>query len=512
MSLPKMSAATVLLSTLWFAAAVTAQTAETPKTSESASKVRIVRLSEVKGDVQMDRAIGRGMENAVANLPVVEQTRMQTAMGAAEVEFEDNSSLRMGPNSIVEFPKLERLQNGTTVSWARVVKGTVYVSLMKNSQANQFTLLFGAQSVPLPPNSHIRLDMGDGDAKLAVMDGTLKLQGTNGETEVSKKKTVTFNLASAGDLSVDNHIASAALDEWDKNSVGYHQRLSMVSSMNNSPYVYGMNDLSYYGSFMDAGACGMSGAMMWRPYFASAAWDPYSNGSWAWYGNSGYSWVSPYPWGWTPYHYGSWNYCQGVGWGWMPGGSWMGLNNIASGPVINGPGGTGGSGGPRWRPAPPSQAPAHGGMTLIPVNMHPLVRSELKSADSFEFRRDSAGMGIPRDTLGKLDKFSQHANTHGTASTEVYISAPGMNNGLNGRPSNGALLGATVHRGVAAPRMGGFGDSSVNAGSPGSGRMPGASSGARPVSPSMPAGGGASHGPAPGPAPSSGGGGGRPPR
>jgi FecR protein len=503
MSLPKMTAATVFLSTLWFAAALPAQTAETVKTSDNASKVRIVRLSEVKGDVQMDRSIGRGMESAVANLPVVEQTRVQTAMGAAEVEFEDNSSLRMGPNSIVEFPKLERLQNGTTVSWIRVVKGTAYVSLMKSSLANQFTLLFGAQTVMLPPNSHIRLDMGTADAKLAVYDGTLKLQGASGETEVTKKKTVTFNLATTGELNVDNHVESAALDEWDKNSVGYHQRQALVSSANSSPFQYGMNDLSYYGSFMDAGSCGMgggAGAMMWRPYFASAAWDPYSNGSWAWYGNSGYSWVSPYPWGWTPYHYGSWNYCPGMGWGWMPGGSWMGLNNIAAAPVQSGPGGTGS------RPLIPGHPPSQGGPSVIPVNMRPLVRSELKSPSSFEFRKDSAGLGIPRDTLGKLDKLSDHTMTHGTASTQVYVSAP--NSGMNGRASSGAMLGATVHRGVAAPRMGGLGDES--AASSGSGRMPGASSGATstsmPVSshgPSMPAGGG--------PAPSSGGGS-RPPR
>ncbi|HEY3704432.1 MAG TPA: DUF6600 domain-containing protein [Terracidiphilus sp.] len=496
MSLPKMTAATAFLSTLWFAAAITAQTAETPKTSDTASKVRIVRLSEVKGEVQMDRAIARGMENAVANLPVVEQTRMQTAMGAAEVEFEDNSSLRMGPNSIVEFPKLERLQNGTTVSWIRVVRGTAYVSLMKSSLANQFTLLFGAQSVILPPNSHIRLDMGAGDAKLAVYDGTLKLQSQTGEVDVTKKKTVTFNLATAGELNVDNHIASAALDEWDKNSVGYHQRLAMVSSMNNSPYVYGMNDLSYYGSFMDAGGCGMAGAMMWRPYFASAAWDPYSNGSFAWYGNSGYSWVSPYPWGWTPYHSGSWNYCPGTGWGWMPGNSWMGLNNVSMLPTQTGPGGS------NPRPIIPRQPPAQGGPTLMPVSTRPLVRSELKSADSFEFRKDSAGLGIPRDTLGKLDKFSEHAINHGSASTQVYVSAPAMNNGMNTRASSGAVLGATVHRGVAAPRMGG---DSLSAGS---GRMSGGSSGA--AGTTMPS--SSSRGPAPsGPAPSSGGGG-RPPR
>ena len=33
----------------------------------------------------------------MANLPIVEKSRLQTGMGVAEVEFEDNSTLRLAP-------------------------------------------------------------------------------------------------------------------------------------------------------------------------------------------------------------------------------------------------------------------------------------------------------------------------------------------------------------------------------------------------------------------------------
>jgi hypothetical protein len=471
MSLPKLPVVTVILSSLWFAAALPAQTADAHSTSDKASKVRIVRLSEVKGEVQMDRAIGRGMETALANLPIVEQTRVQTAMGAAEVEFEDNSSLRVGPNSVVEFPKLERMPNGGTVSWVRVLKGSAYVSMLKSNSKDEFDLLFGAQKIALPASSHVRLEMGTGDAKLAVMDGALKLQSTTGEVDVTKKKTVTFNLATAGELTVDNHVASEPLDAWDKDSAGYHSRVAAVSAFNNSPYSYGTNDMMYYGSFMDAGACGT----MWRPYFTSAAWDPYSNGSFAWYGeNAGYSWVSPYPWGWTPYHSGSWSMCPGMGWGWQPGGGWNGINNMSMLPL------QGGTSGIAGRPRAPGQPPAKGAPTFIPVSARPLVRSGLTSLDSFEFRKDSAGLGVPRDTLGKLNKISEHTVAHGSATTQVFISAPNGGGGMSGRAGAGttAMLGATVHRGMPPP--------SFNAPSPslsaGSSRGPGGNS-ATPVSP-----------------------------
>ena len=40
------------------------------------SKARIVRLSEVQGSVQMDRATGDGFDKTFLNMPVVEGSRL----------------------------------------------------------------------------------------------------------------------------------------------------------------------------------------------------------------------------------------------------------------------------------------------------------------------------------------------------------------------------------------------------------------------------------------------------
>ena len=40
--------------------------------------------------------------------------------------------------------------------------------------------------------------------------------------------------------------------------------------------------------------------------------------------------------------------------------------------------------------------------------------------DKFVFRNDSAGLGVPRGTLGKLNSFSNQTAQHGMASTNVY--------------------------------------------------------------------------------------------
>jgi hypothetical protein len=445
MSAISIPAATACVSVLFLLGNLSAQTTDVTGPPSEVSKVRIVRLSEVRGAVQLDRNTGRGYESVLANLPIVEHSRLQTGMGVAEVEFEDNSTLRIAPNSIVEFTQLDRLAGGATVSSVRLVKGTAYVSLLK-TRGNEFNLQFGQQELQLPPSSHIRLQLTGDQATLAVLDGAVRIDGSAGPTDVPRKKTVTFQLQDqVAQLTVAKDIVPAALDSWDKDAAARHAQ-SATNSAFGSPYSYGIGDMMYYGSFANAGGCGS----MWRPYFASAAWDPYSNGVWAWYQGAGYSWVSPYPWGWTPFHLGSWSYCSGVGWGWQPGGSWNGLNNA----MVSGGGAAAvASGGSPVRPPRPVRPPGPGEPTLTELNLKPLVRSQAVSADSFVFRKDSAGLGIPREGMGRLEKLSQSAIKGGTATTPIYLSTPSSAPG-NGRPANEGIGVTSLHRGSAPTSAG----------------------------------------------------------
>jgi hypothetical protein len=446
MSTISLPAASACISVLFLLGTLSAQTTDEAGPRSEVSKVRIVRLSEVRGSVQLDRNTGHGYEAVMANLPIVEHSRLQTGMGVAEVEFEDNSTLRIATGSIVEFTQLDRLPGGTTISSVRLVKGTAYVSLLK-TRGNEFNLQFGQRKLQLPPASHIRLQMDGAQATLAVFDGAVRIDGPAGPTDVSRKKTVTFQLQDQeAQLTVAKDVVPAALDSWDKDAASRHAQSATTSAFG-SPYSYGLGDMMYYGSFMNVGGCGS----MWRPYFASAAWDPYANGVWAWYQGAGYSWVSPYPWGWTPYHLGSWSYCSGAGWGWRPGGSWNGLNNSTA--IVYGGGGTPTvSGGSPVRPPRPIRPPGAGAPTLSVVSLKPLVRSEA-AADSFVFRKDSAGMGIPREGLGKLEKLSQNTINRGTATTPIYFSAPSSAM-RNGRPTGEGIAATSIHRG-SAPDSGG---------------------------------------------------------
>src|SRR5712672_2900412 len=86
------------------------------------SQVRIVRLSDVQGSVQIDKNTGMGFENAFLNLPLPQGVTVQTRdNGRAEIEFEDGSTLRLTPNSKVEFSTLGLNDSGKRISVVNLV-------------------------------------------------------------------------------------------------------------------------------------------------------------------------------------------------------------------------------------------------------------------------------------------------------------------------------------------------------------------------------------------------------
>ena len=72
------------------------------------------------------------------------------------------------------------------------------------------------------------------------------------------------------------------------------------------------------------------------------------------------------------------------------------------------------------RPRPPLHPPAANQSSLVGVNLKSMPASSLGPKDTFVFRNNSAGLGVPRGSLGKLNSFSGQAAQHGLATTNVY--------------------------------------------------------------------------------------------
>jgi len=373
------------------------------------SQARVVRLSEVQGDVQVDRNAGQGLEKAFLNLPITQGVKLQTGKnGRAEVEFEDGSTLRVTPETVITFPQLSLRDSGAKVSTVHLQEGSAYVNFA-GSKDDEFTLTFAHEKLALAHSAHLRLEMGDVDATLAVFNGEVQVQGDAGTVAVSKNHTAQFDLTDDDHYELAKSVEPDPFDQWDKEQNQYHQQYASNSYNSYSPYAYGTNDLNYYGSFSNVPGYGN----VWQPYFAGAGWDPFMNGAWAFTPGFGYGWVSGYPWGWTPYHYGSWVYLPTSGWGWLPGGTWTGFSTprIVRAPANFLP------------PQPPSNL-SHG---TVVVNRGPVPVQLGRSVNRMEIAKNSAGLGIPRGGVKNLSELSSTVQQQGFATAKVHAAPVGVN-------------------------------------------------------------------------------------
>jgi len=373
------------------------------------SQARVVRLSDVQGDVQVDRDLGQGYEKAFLNLPITQGTKLQSSKdGRAEVEFEDGSTLRLTPGTVIDFPQLSLRDSGAKISTVHLQEGTAYLKFA-GTKDDEFTFTFGREKLSLNHIVRLRLGMADTKATLSVLSGDVQVEGEAGKSVVGKNHSVTFDLAETDRYTVANGVEPGLYDAWDKQQDQYYKQYAGNSSSSYSPYSYGTADLNYYGSFMNAPGYGT----IWQPYFAGAGWDPFMNGAWAFSPGYGYGWVSGYPWGWTPYHSGSWLFLPPYGWVWQPGGSWAAWNA----PRVIRP--------PVHFMAP--QAPTGSGRGTVLVNRGPVPILMGRSSNQLEITNNSGGLGIPRGGVRNLGQLSRTVQQKGFVEARVHTAPVGVN-------------------------------------------------------------------------------------
>ncbi len=411
------------------------------------SQARIVRLSDVQGNVQIDRHTGDGLEAALQNLPVTQGTRISTKDdGRVEIEFEDGSTVRLAPNTSVEFTRLSLRDSGGKNTELDLSEGTAYFNVDLGKH-DDFLVNLGHRSINLERSARFRASVDRSQARVAVSHGQVDVLGVGSDTvTVSKNRTASFDLFNQDNYELARSYDEGPYDDWDSELEAYHER-NFNRAHYDSPYAYGFSDLNYYGSYINAPGYGNC----WRPYFASYGWDPFADGSWVWYPGFGYTWVSAYPWGWAPYRYGNWVFIAGNGWYWQPGG-WNHWNPVPR--VVNPPAG--------WKtPVVPSAG--HGPIIIVrgtpterggPAGRfgdpsRRVVREGLDGG-SVQNRapQGEAGLGIPRG----------HVNLRSLATppepgTRSFGDANRDNRDRTGRTSNGNGAGTSPRSSAPAPRM-----------------------------------------------------------
>lgn len=395
------------------------------------SQVRIVRLSDVQGLVQINKNAGLGFENAFVNLPITQGTQLRTRdNGRAEIEFEDGSTLRLTPDTTVVFSTLGLSDAGKRVSVVDLTEGKAYVYWIGKS-SDELTVNFAGEKVVVTQPAHFRVISSSSKAELASFKKDIEVVGPSGTVKVSESKMVTFDVRDADQPSVAERLREDPYDEWDEQAIAYHDQ---YAKNNSSPYGYGSSDLAYYGNYSNVPGYGM----MWQPFFAGFGWDPFMDGAWAWYPGMGFLWASAYPWGWLPYNYGNWAFVPGFGWGWQPNG---------------------------WKPTPPGLhyigadaahfhapvAPTGTVSTVVVGRGGPVLGSP---SQRILVSSGTAGLGVPRGSYGSLKHVNSQVAKTGSAELHAvpqFAASAGHAGFLGGEHSSGF----GVHSGGSAGHAGG---------------------------------------------------------
>src|SRR5208283_5394974 len=282
-----------------------------------------------------------GLERAMLNSPIVEGSRIVTGGdGLAEVEFENNSTVRLGEASEVRFRQLLINDAGDKVNEVEVVRGTMYIDT-RSGKSDIYRVIAANGAFVVRHDSQIRFMMSGDQVQAAVFKGEAQLANNNQFVRIARNDTLTLDATNPDGFVLAKGVDNLPLDRWENERAAYQTAYSYNNYGYGSPRLsaFGYQDLAYYGGFMNVPGYGLA----WQPYGVSSwmGWDPYMSGAWAFTPGFGYAWASAYPWGWMPYHYGSWAYLAGTGWFWYPGNSFNNggavMNWQATTPVVKGP-------------------------------------------------------------------------------------------------------------------------------------------------------------------------------
>jgi len=305
------------------------------------SHARIVRLSYAEGDVQLRADGGSRWQRAIVNTPVREGMELATGDGRAEVEFENGLTTWMASNTLVEFPQLV-LEDGAKITQLTVTQGTA-TFYVKPGRGDTLEVQAGQVLIRAPQKARFRVDVfGDG-ASVSVLHGGLDAEVHGATQHVNSRNTLAFRRAASPDISLAANPHSDAWDRWVSGRDDAQEAArGETSDYLRAPLGYGMEDLSFYGGWVDLPGYGYG----WQPYGIGAGWSPFFNGYWGSYGGFGPTWISYEPWGWLPYHYGGWVHSPMYGWVWAPGNfsawspatvAWVRTPTVALGWVPRGP-------------------------------------------------------------------------------------------------------------------------------------------------------------------------------
>jgi hypothetical protein len=275
-----------------------------------AGEPRYARLGEFVGPVEVQLQAAGAWMPAERNLPLPELAWIRTGPAArVEIEFDDGSVWRLGPDSQGELSDYARLSTGQRVTLLSLDHGLAYFSGKPGANDSLSLAVPGAQAV-VASAARLRLEAQSEWSRISVLGGSARFSSPAAEIELRQGLCARVEPGNRERFLLERKIPPDDLDRWNED------RDTLMASTAAQQHVlahYGLADLDAGGTWVRTEQFGT----VWKPK-AADGWAPFQKGRWRWYDTLGFTWVSDEPWGWLPYHYGRWAMVKDVGWVWAP--------------------------------------------------------------------------------------------------------------------------------------------------------------------------------------------------
>ncbi len=247
---------------------------------------------------------------AERNLPLAESSWLRTgADSRLEIELDEGSAWRLGPDSQGALSDYTRLSTGQRVTLLWLDRGIAYFTGAPEGR-DALTLAVPGAQIVFTRGARVRLEVRESWSRISVIEGSVRFSSPAAEIDLREGQTTRVEPANPARFFLDREIAPLELDRW---SEARDQALASPVSAAHVLQRYGLVDLDAAGEWVQTGDLGA----VWKPK-DQENWIPYRDGRWRWYGALGYTWVGDEPWGWLPYHYGRWTRKDKLGWVWAP--------------------------------------------------------------------------------------------------------------------------------------------------------------------------------------------------
>jgi hypothetical protein len=312
-----------------------------------AGTVRYARLGEFEGRVEIQLTAADDWIPAERNLPLIESTWVRTGPGSrVEIEFDEGSVWRLGPNSQGEIADYTRLSTGQRITLLALDRGLAYLTGHAEGRDSLILTVPGAQ-VGFSRAAKARVEVEETWSRISLLEGAARFSSPAAEMDLRQGQSTRVEPANPARFYLDREVVAMETDKW---SEARDKAMAQAVSAGHVIERYGVLELDAAGGWIQTEDLGP----VWKPK-VDETWAPFRSGRWRWYDGLGYTWVSDEPWGWLPYHYGRWMRRENFGWIWAPARTavfkpgevfWLrGPKLVGWGPLAPGE---------EWKPGPPA--------------------------------------------------------------------------------------------------------------------------------------------------------------